>query len=115
MATTKEFKEYALEQLNTLNNIICRPMMGEYLLYYNETLFGGIYDNRVLIKITENNQKYNLEETIPYKSAKPMYLIDIDNKDLIKEIILVTCEALKKKGKKKWKKKNVHIVVGKNL
>ena len=98
MATSKEYKEYILEQLDLLDNITCRAMMGEFLLYYNNTLFGGIYDNRLLVKIVETNKKYNMEEQIPYKSAKPMYLIeDVDNKELIKEIITETCKGLKNK------------------
>lgn len=31
-------------------------MMGEYLLYYRKVLFGGIYDNRLLVKIVESNK-----------------------------------------------------------
>lgn len=89
MASTKEFRDYILEHLKLLNNITCKPMMGEYLLYYNNKLFGGIYDDRFLIKITNSNQKYNLTKTIPYETAKPMYYIeDIDNQDLLKDIIL---------------------------
>ncbi|HBA37629.1 MAG TPA: competence protein TfoX, partial [Firmicutes bacterium] len=34
MSTTKDYKEYVLEQLNALGDITCRSMMGEYLLYY---------------------------------------------------------------------------------
>ncbi len=94
MATTKEYRDYVVEQLNDLKNITCRPMMGEYLLYYNGILFGGIYDERVLIKIIPENKEYNLQEEIPYQGAKPMYLIDIDNSDLAKEIILKTCKYL---------------------
>ena len=56
MATSKDFKEFILEQLNLLDEITCKPMMGEYLLYYNGLLFGGIYDNRFLVKITETNK-----------------------------------------------------------
>lgn len=98
MATVKEYKEFIVEQLDLLDNIVCRPMMGEYLLYCNGTLFGGIYDNKLLIKIANSNKKYNLQEQIPYKNAKPMYLIDdLDNKELIKEIVLATCEDLKAK------------------
>lgn len=51
-------------------------MMGEFLLYCNNVLFGGIYDNRLLVKIVDTNKKYNMNEQIPYESAKPMYLID---------------------------------------
>lgn len=98
MATTKEYKDFVLEQLNLLDNITCRAMMGEYLLYYNGLLFGGIYDNRLLIKIVESNKKYNMQEAIPYEGAKPMYLVDdIDNQDTLKDIILNTCKDLPKK------------------
>ena len=97
MATTKEYKDFILEQLDILEGITCKSMMGEYLLYYNSILFGGIYDDRLLVKIVENNKEYNMEEQIPYPSAKPMYLVeDVDNKELLKEIIIATCEGLKK-------------------
>lgn len=95
MATTKDYREFVLEQLRLLDNIICRPMMGEYLLYYNNILFGGIYDNRVLVKIVDSNKKYNMEEAIPYKGAKPMYLVDaIDDPETLKEIVIDTCKDL---------------------
>ena len=32
MPSTKEYKDFVLEQLNTLENITYKPMMGEYLL-----------------------------------------------------------------------------------
>lgn len=95
MATTKEYRDFILEQLDLLDNINCRSMMGEYLLYYNNILFGGIYDNRLLIKIVNSNKKYNMQEQIPYKNAKPMYLAnDIDNKEALKEMIIETCKDL---------------------
>ena len=97
MASSKDYKEFVLEQLSLLNNITCKPMMGEYLLYYNGLLFGGIYDDRVLVKRVENNKKYNMPETIPYKGAKPMYFVeDIDNQAILKDIVIDTCEGLKK-------------------
>ena len=98
MASSKEYKNFILEQLNILDNITCRPMMGEFLLYYNGILFGGIYDNRFLVKKVDTNKKYNMEEQIPYENAKPMYLVeDLDNKDLLKEIIIDTFKGLPNK------------------
>ena len=95
MATSKEYKDFILEQLKLLNDITCKPMMGEYLLYYNGILFGGIYDDRLLVKIVENNKKYNMKEELPYECAKPMYLVeDVDNKELLKEIIIDTSKDL---------------------
>jgi TfoX/Sxy family transcriptional regulator of competence genes len=95
MATSKEYKEFILEQLDLLNNITFKAMMGEFLLYCNNVLFGGIYDNRLLVKIVDTNKKYNMNEQIPYESEKSMYLIDdVDNKELLKEIVIETCKGL---------------------
>ena len=101
MATSKEYKDFILEQLDSVNNITYKSMMGEFLLYHNDILFGGLYDNRLLVKIVDTNKKYNMEEQIPYESAKPMYLVDdIDNKELLKEIIVETCKGLQIKKRK---------------
>ncbi len=101
MATAKEYRDFILEQLSLLNNITYKSMMGEYLLYYNDILFGGLYDDRLLVKIVENNKKYNMQEAIPYENAKPMYLVtDVDNKETLKEIILDTYNDLIKNRRK---------------
>lgn len=98
MATTKDYRDFVLEQLSLLDNITCRSMMGEYLLYYNGVLFGGIYDDRLLVKMVDSNKKYDMQESIPYDSAKPMYLVDnIDNREKLKEIVIETCRCLPKK------------------
>lgn len=49
MASSKEYKDFVLEQCN---NLSARAMMGEYVLYYNGKVIGGIYDNRLLVKPT---------------------------------------------------------------
>ena len=96
MATTKDYKDFIIEQLNLLDNITCKSMMGEYLLYYNGLLFGGIYDDRLLVKIVDSNKKYNMQESIPYENAKPMYLVDdVDNQEVLRDIVLDTCKGLK--------------------
>ena len=96
MATTKDYRDFILEQLNLLDNITCKSMMGEYLLYYNGILFGGIYDDRLLVKIVDSNKKYNMQESIPYENAKPMYLVeDVDNQEVLRDIVLDTCKGLK--------------------
>ena len=100
MPTSKEYRDLILDKLDSLENISYKSMMGEYLLYYNKILFGGIYDNRLLIKIVETNKDSNLEEAIPYKNAKPMYFIkDIEDKKFLKDIIIDTCKSFKSKKK----------------
>ena len=98
MSTTKEYKDYVLEQLSLLDDITYKPMMGEYLLYYKNILFGGIYDDRLLIKKVDTNRKYNMRESIPYDNAKAMYLVeDIDNQENIKDIVINTYKGITNK------------------
>ena len=97
MATSKEYLDYILEHLRRLDKVTYKPMMGEYLLYYDGTLFGGIYDNRFLVKKTDSNKKYNLQESIPYEGAKAMYLVDFSNQKLQKDIIIDTYTDLRRK------------------
>ena len=97
VASTREYRDFILEQLSEVSNVFCRPMMGEFLLYSDDTLFGGIYDDRLLIKITPENTEYKMSEAIPYDGAKPMYFIeDVDNKEKLTEIINTTVKSLKK-------------------
>ncbi len=95
MASTKEYRDYILEQLSLVPGITCRPMMGEFLLYADGVLFGGIYDDRLLVKITSGNSSFGMSEVLPYEGAKKMYLVDdVDDKKRLKEIIEVTIKSL---------------------
>jgi len=98
---TKEHKDYILEKLQIVGTIFCRPMMGGYLFYYDNILFGGIYEHdNFLIKKTASNEKYGLREEIPYVGGKPMYLMeDFEDEELLRNIILDTCKDLPKKKK----------------
>ena len=96
MASSKEYKDFILEQLSSLNPS-CRPMMGEFLIYVNGVYFGDIFDDRFLIKITNLNQKYKLIKELPYNGAKPMYLVDnVDDKNYLENLVLDTVNGLKK-------------------
>ena len=96
MASSKNYRDYILEQLSEVPDISCRPMMGEFLLYSGGILFGGIYDDRLLVEIVPENEKFQMPEAIPYPGGKPMYLVeDMDDKEKLTEIISATVESLK--------------------
>lgn len=88
MASSKEYLDYVLDLLSDIQGITHRKMMGEYLLYLNGTLFGGIYDDRFLIKKTPSLDEFGLAEEIPYSGAKPMYLVESEDKVTLLELIL---------------------------
>lgn len=96
MTTSKTTCAKILHQLN-LDELRVRPMMGEFLLYFGDTLIGGIYDGCVLLKEVPATAKYQLASVIPYASAKrTMYhLADLDHQALAHKVILATYENLK--------------------
>ncbi len=102
MATSKEFVDFVLESFEPDEEVTARAMMGEYCLYRHGVLFGGLYDGRVLVKMTEGNAVFGLPTSIPYNGAKPMYLVDVDNNELLREVARVTSEDMARiKSKKK--------------
>lgn len=75
-----------------VSDVTCRPMMGEFLLYSAGILFGGIYDERLLVKIVPENAQFEMAEATPYPGAKPMYLVeDVDDKKKLAEIVGGDC------------------------
>ena len=70
MASTKEYRDYILEQLSLVPGITYRPMMGEFLLYADGVLFGGIYDDRLLVKITSGNSGFDMSEAPALRRCK---------------------------------------------
>lgn len=80
-------------------------MMGEYILYFRGKIFGGIYDDRFLIKITKASRKLipDAIEELPYDGAKLMLLVeDVDNKDFLYQLVM---EMYKELPTPKLKKK----------
>ena len=60
--------------------------MGEYIIYYNGKIVGGIYDDRLLVKPVQTAINYmpNAEYQLPYDGAKEMLLVDnVDNKEYL--------------------------------
>lgn len=89
MATNNDYLLYVLDLLRELDGITYKKMMGEYILYRNGIIFGGIYDNRFLVKDNPKLKEYDFDKQIPYPSAKPMLLVDIEDADTIKDIVLL--------------------------
>ena len=94
MASNKDYLIFVLELLREVNGISYIKMMGEYILKKNNVIFGGIYDNRFLIKKTKSLSDSGLKEQIPYPSAKPMLLVDSEDPDEIKELVMMVYSDL---------------------
>ena len=95
MASSKDYLEYVLGLLREVESVTYKKMMGEYILYKEDILFGGVYDNRFLIKKTKSLENSGLKEQMPYPSAKSMLLIDSEDPDEIKRLVLLAINDLK--------------------
>lgn len=90
MASTKDYLNFILDQLSLLEGVSARPMMGEYLLYYQGKYFGGVCDDRFLVKITPSAREMmpDASQEPPYEGAKPMLLVDnVDDRNYLKELV----------------------------
>ena len=87
MASSEEYLEYVLELLREVDGLSYKRMMGEYMLYKDGVLFGGVYDNRFLIKKAKSVEALGLREQIPYPGAKPMLLVDSESPREIKVLV----------------------------
>lgn len=87
MASDLDYLNYVLDLLSEVSNVTYKKMMGEYILYKDNIIFGGIYDNRFLIKKTQQNMDKGLKEVVPYPHAKAMYLVDIEDREEIKNLV----------------------------
>ena len=104
MASTKEYLDFVLEQLSELDEVSFRAMMGEYILYYRGRIFGGIYDDRLLVKPVSIALKLmpDAEMELPYDGAKEMVLVaDVDNREFLCELIRCMWEELPAEKRRK--------------
>lgn len=89
MSSSKDYLSFILEQLSNLDEISYRSMMGEYILYYNGKIVGGIYDDRLLVKPVNAAKELmpNAKYELPYEGAKEMLLVDeVEDKHFLKSL-----------------------------
>lgn len=102
MATSKRYLEFVLEHCP--EGVTSRAMMGEYILYYHEKVFGGIYDDRLLVKPVKSAVSWMAEAVyeLPYEGAKPMLLVDRpEDREFLKELLDAMYPELPAPKKKK--------------
>ena len=104
MASKKEYLEFVLEQLSQLDGITYKAMMGEFILYYQGRIFGGIYDDRLLVKPTGSAKMLMPAAPLelPYEGAKPMLRVeDIDDRQFLCGLVEAMLDDLPEPKKKK--------------
>ena len=82
-----------------LPDVTHRKMMGEYLLYRDGVLFGGIYDDRLLLKITKASASTlrDCPAAFPYEGGGEMILFpEPYDAPLLQKVVESMTEELRK-------------------
>lgn len=90
MASDKAYLDFILDQLSEAGDVSCRPMMGEYVLYYRGKVIGGIYDDRFLVKPVPSAAALmpHAQKELPYDGAKEMLLVDnVDDRAFLRALL----------------------------
>ena len=102
MASDREYLQYVLDQCP--EGTTYRTMMGEFVLYYQGRFFGGIYDDRFLVKPVKTALSLMPDAPceLPYEGAKPMLLVDrVDDCVFLRELLDAMYPELPAPKKKK--------------
>lgn len=98
MASTIEFLEYVLDQIDVKDMVTYKKMFGEYGIYYNGKIIGLICDNQFYVKKTKIGEQIlgsKATEGPPYKGAKPQFVVDfLEDTELLRLFIEKSYEEL---------------------
>ncbi len=106
MASSKEYRDFILEQLSPAGDVSSRAMMGEYVIYYRGKVVGGIYDDRFLVKPTKGAAAMmpNAVRELPYEGGKEMLLVeDVEDRGCLRGLLEALYADLPAPGTKKKK------------
>ena len=92
MATTQDYIEFVCDQVGgsgVLWDIHFKKMFGEYMVYVNDKPVLLVCDNTVFVKeldciaglMTEADRGH------PYQGAKEHYILDVENRELARQVI----------------------------
>ncbi len=104
----KELAEYIMDQLADLGEVRNTPVMGGYVFYYRERIFGGIYEDGFMVKVTEASKKH-MPDSVPkppYAGAKEMLPVTIlENRELLQDMVSDMYQELPERKPKKARTK----------
>ena len=108
MATSKEFHDYIMENLQRAGIVSSRKMMGEYIVYYQDKLVGRICDNCFFLKPTEKVLQLLLDaqRDYPYEGCKTLMVMveEVEDRELMSLILNEMYPELPEPNKKPKKR-----------
>lgn len=113
MASSKEYVDFVLEQCEGLS---ARAMMGEYVLYYNGKVVGGVYDNRLLVKPVQSARVLmpGHQKSCPTRVREKCCLLKISKTESFYKSYLQLCVRNCQNRKRRNGDRNMNIDMKKN-
>ena len=103
------YRDFVLDQLGPLKEVICRSMFGGYGLYLGEDFFGIIHDGRLYFKTDETTrEKYRGHGMGPFTPSekqvlKSYYEVPVEIVEDDEELVSWAREAAARRGKGRGK------------
>ncbi|PRQ10359.1 transcriptional regulator [Corynebacterium sp. 13CS0277] len=107
MASTPQFASFVADQVSHLGRVRTRRMFGEFFVYIDDRPVLLICDETVFVRpLAELGAILaGAEMAPPFEGAKRWYILDIDDRDLVEEVVAVSLPLVPVPKKKNNKKK----------
>lgn len=97
MASSSEYVQYIVSQIEGAGLITYKKLFGEYGLWCGGKFFGTVEDNQFYVKITEAGHKLlpQARPAAPHGGKPGMYMVeDVEDKEFLVELVQKTCGEL---------------------
>lgn len=107
MATTQDFIEFVVNQIDDAWQPLYKKMFGEYMVYVHRKPLLLVCDNTVYVKILESlcDVLGEAEKGFPYQGAKEHYIVDVEDRDLLSQVLEILEQDIPVPIKRARKKK----------
>jgi len=107
MATTEDFIEFVVSQIDESWQPLSRKMFGSYMLYIHRKPLFLVCNNTVYAKQLEilKDVLAEAEKGFPYQGAKEHYIVDVEDRELLEQVIALSEPLIPISVKRSRKKK----------
>ena len=102
MSTTVDFINFVCDQIESPFVVTNKKMFGEYMVYVDEKPILLVCDNTVFVKMKEELAHLFKDAStgVPYAGAKPHYILDIEDRALVRDVVEILVKITPVKVKK---------------
>jgi hypothetical protein len=91
MASTLDFIQFVIDQINTEAELTYKKMFGEYMIYADGKPVITVCNDKAFVKDLDCVRPLleGTEKGCPYAGAKEHYLVDVDNGSLLSAVVKI--------------------------